>query len=44
MLPQIEPTLYIDPQAAIPVGYCQRCGGAIYAPGGECLRCGAKAP
>ncbi len=44
MIPQIEPTLYIDPQAAIPVGCCPHCGGAVYAPGGLCLRCGGDAP
>ena len=36
---RIEPMLYIDPQAAVPDGYCPRCGGALYAPGRICLRC-----
>lgn len=35
----IEETLYFDPQAAIPAGYCPVCGGELYAIGGICLRC-----
>lgn len=35
----IESTLYIDPQAAKPSGFCPTCGGALYAPGNTCLRC-----
>lgn len=39
MHPNIEPSLYIDPQAAIPSGFCPHCGGEIYTKGGSCLRC-----
>ena len=35
----VETVLYIDPQAARPVGFCPVCGGAIYAPEGSCIRC-----
>lgn len=35
----IEQNLYIDPQAQIPAGYCERCGGELYAPGSICSRC-----
>ena len=35
----IESTLYIDPQAAIPVGFCDTCGGELYTRDGTCLRC-----
>ena len=35
----IEGTLYIDGQAARPVGFCQDCGGELYFPGLTCLRC-----
>jgi len=44
MIPQIESMLYIDEQAAVPVSFCCRCGGAIYAPEGLCLRCGEETP
>jgi len=39
MEPKIEPTLYIDIQAAKPACLCSRCGGAVYWPGLYCLRC-----
>ena len=39
MNPRIEATLYIDPQAAVPAGFCPRCGGAVYKPSLYCLRC-----
>jgi hypothetical protein len=39
---QIEQNLYIDPQQTVPAGYCEVCGGAIYAPGGVCIRCQAR--
>jgi len=42
MHPEFESTLYIDPQAAIPAGYCERCGGALYAPSCTCIRCGRE--
>jgi len=35
----IEATLYIDAQAARPVGFCTICGGELYLPGSNCLRC-----
>ena len=35
----IEPVLYIDPQAAVPDGSCDRCGGALWLPSLRCLRC-----
>ncbi len=35
----LEPTLFFDPQAAIPAGYCPRCGGCLYRPSLVCLRC-----
>lgn len=35
----IEPTLYLDPQAAVPASFCPICGGERYAPGENCLRC-----
>jgi hypothetical protein len=38
---RIEPTLYIDLQAAVPAGFCPKCGGAVYKPGLYCLRCEA---
>ena len=39
MEPKIEPMLYIDIQATVPAGFCPRCGGAVYKPGLQCLRC-----
>ena len=38
----IEPNLYIDPQAQRPGGYCERCGGELYAPSMICSRCQRK--
>ncbi len=35
----IEATLYIDAQAARPVDFCRICGGELYLPRGNCLRC-----
>lgn len=40
----IEQTLYTDPQAAVPVGYCPECGGELYADQGICLRCERRQP
>ncbi len=40
----IEPTLYIDLQAAIPACFCEICGGACYPPGFHCLRCERRSP
>lgn len=39
MTATIESTLYIDPQAAKPSGFCPTCGGELYAPSHLCLRC-----
>lgn len=39
VIPLIEPTLFLDPQAQVPASYCPRCGGARYAPGEHCIRC-----
>ena len=44
MIRFIEPTLYIDPQAAVPVGFCEKCGGECYAPGCVCRCCEEDAP
>lgn len=35
----LESTLYIDPQAQRPAGFCLRCGGECYAPTQSCARC-----
>ena len=35
----IESALYIDPQNKKPAGFCSRCGGEIYSPGGQCFWC-----
>jgi len=35
----IEGVLYIDPQAQIPSGFCEVCGGECYGESGFCLRC-----
>ena len=40
----IEQTLYIDEQAKKPAGFCQKCGGALYAPSMICLRCQRDVP
>lgn len=40
----VEPTLYVDPQAARPAGYCPRCGGALYLPSLCCIRCERDLP
>ncbi|MBP3479334.1 MAG: hypothetical protein J6K03_07630 [Oscillospiraceae bacterium] len=37
----IEQVLYIDLQAAVPVGFCLRCGSEIYRENGNCFRCEA---
>lgn len=44
MIPSIEPTLYIDPQAAPPVCFCSRCGRELYAPSLICLCCERREP
>lgn len=40
----IESNLYTDPQAVRPAAYCPRCGGALYPPSLECIRCGRENP
>ena len=42
MSPSIESTLYIDPQAETPSGFCPECGSEVYAPGHHCIRCDRK--
>jgi hypothetical protein len=37
----IDPVLFTDPQAAVPLGFCGRCGGEIYSPGPDC-GCGTQ--
>lgn len=39
MSTKIESTLYIDPGARKPAGFCPDCGGELYAPSLVCLRC-----
>ena len=39
MITEIEGTLFTDPQARIPAGYCPVCGGALYGTEENCLRC-----
>ncbi len=31
--------LYIDQQALPPAAFCPQCGGSLYLPGLECIRC-----
>ena len=38
---RIDGVLYIDIQAALAVGFCDRCGSEVYAEGGICIRCEA---
>ncbi len=40
----IESTLYIDPQAQKPVGFCTVCKSELYSPEGLCLRCERRQP
>lgn len=44
MYPSIEPVLYIDPQSVAPSGFCPECGGEVYPPGHDCLRCRRRFP
>lgn len=39
MSTKIEPVLYIDMQKQKPAGFCDVCGGELYAPSLICLRC-----
>ncbi len=43
MPPIIEQTLFIDDQAQKPSGFCEWCGGELYAPSNVCSRCERKA-
>ena len=36
---KLESTLYQDPQMQKEAGYCNRCGGEVYAPSQICGRC-----
>ena len=44
VIKEILEVLYIDPQAAVPVGFCPCCGGERYAPEGPCPRCERRSP
>ncbi len=35
----IQGSLFIDEQDQGPAGYCEKCGGALYAPSLACIRC-----
>ena len=35
----VEQVLYVDQQSLPPAGFCQVCGGELYAPSLTCLRC-----
>ena len=35
----IEGMLFLDEQQALPVCWCSRCGGAVFAPSLRCIRC-----
>ena len=39
MIRFLEPMLYIDDQAQVPVCLCEKCGGECYAPDGVCRCC-----
>ena len=39
----MEGTLFLDPQAAVPAGFCPRCGGECDAPTLTCNRCERRA-
>ncbi len=36
----IQGSLFIDEQDQKPAGFCECCGGALYAPSLGCIRCG----
>ena len=38
-MPMLESVLFLDPQAAVPVCFCEVCGGERYAPGLNCICC-----
>ena len=39
MIRFLDPMLYIDDQAQVPVCLCEKCGGECYAPDGVCRCC-----
>lgn len=39
MIAYIEPVLYVDAQGAIPVCFCEQCGGECYRPRKLCPDC-----
>ena len=39
MIPMIQQVLYTDPQAAIPTGFCEKCGGECYHASRLCTDC-----
>ena len=39
----ITSNLYTDPQDQAPAGFCERCGGELYAPSMICSRCQRRA-
>ena len=41
---KIESVLYIDSQNIKPAAFCPECGGELYAPSLECLRCQRRKP
>lgn len=40
----VEQVLYVDEQSLPPAGFCQVCGGELYAPSLTCLRCERRKP
>lgn len=44
MIRFLEPMLYIDAQAEIPVCLCKKCGAECYAPEGVCRSCEGDTP
>ena len=44
MLIERESVLFVDLQQAVPRGYCEACGGALYASDGWCIRCRRRKP
>lgn len=40
----VEGMLYVDPQAARTVGFCEICGGALYGQALGCTRCERRKP
>ena len=40
----VEQVLYVDEQSLPPAGFCEVCGGELYAPSLACLRCERRKP